>query len=289
MKKLLLSGSIAALLLPGLALAAYNDVSLNVGTVLTVGSATLNVQTTSANLASIAVGASSFTVTLQPNSSIEIQSAAHLTLATDAEPAYISTNTCSSTESVLKLVSSMGTATITITPGSACTGSTATGSSSTTSTSSGSGSNGAPVASGGGGGGGGGGGVTAITPETPATAAGAPAAKTTDKQALAAQLTAQVNALNAQLKGMGGASAAASFKRDLQIGASGSDAKALQVYLNAHGFTVSSSGAGAPGKETTKFGTATKAALIKFQKAKGITPAAGYFGAKTRAYIAAHP
>ena len=64
---------------------------------------------------------------------------------------------------------------------------------------------------------------------------------------------------------------------------SGADVKALQVYLNTHGYVIASSGAGSPGNETTKFGGATKAALIKFQKANGITPAAGYFGPKTRA------
>jgi glycosyltransferase involved in cell wall biosynthesis len=42
---------------------------------------------------------------------------------------------------------------------------------------------------------------------------------------------------------------------------------------------------GSQGNETTKFGPATKAALIKYQKAKGISPAAGYFGPKTRASV----
>ena len=65
----------------------------------------------------------------------------------------------------------------------------------------------------------------------------------------------------------------------------GDDVKALQVYLNTHGFMIASSGPGSSGNETTKFGAATKAALSKFQKAKGITPAAGYFGPKTRASL----
>jgi len=75
------------------------------------------------------------------------------------------------------------------------------------------------------------------------------------------------------------------FKADLTAGSLGSEVKALQQFLNAHGYTVSTSGAGSVGNETTKFGPATKAALIKYQKAKGITPAVGYFGAKTRAAI----
>jgi len=65
----------------------------------------------------------------------------------------------------------------------------------------------------------------------------------------------------------------------------GADVKALQQWLNANGYRVAESGYGSPGNETTKFGGATKAALIKFQKANGITPAVGYFGPKTRAAV----
>jgi len=85
------------------------------------------------------------------------------------------------------------------------------------------------------------------------------------------------------------ADANARFKRDLQVGSIGEDVKALQVWLNSKGYTVAASGAGSPGQETSKFGAATRAALAKYQKAEGISPAAGYFGAKTRAYIAANP
>lgn len=77
----------------------------------------------------------------------------------------------------------------------------------------------------------------------------------------------------------------AAFARNLEIGATGNDVKGLQVFLNTHGYQVATSGAGSPGNETTRFGNATKAALIKFQKANGILPAAGYFGPKTRAVV----
>jgi peptidoglycan hydrolase-like protein with peptidoglycan-binding domain len=76
-----------------------------------------------------------------------------------------------------------------------------------------------------------------------------------------------------------------SFSRDLQIGSTGDDVKLLQQYLNNNGFTVSASGAGSPGNETSRFGAATKAALIKYQESVGITPASGYFGPKTRAQV----
>lgn len=79
--------------------------------------------------------------------------------------------------------------------------------------------------------------------------------------------------------------AVAAFKANLTVGSLGSEVKALQEYLNEHGYTVATSGAGSPGNETTRFGAATKAALIKYQKAKGITPAVGYFGPTTRAAI----
>ena len=83
----------------------------------------------------------------------------------------------------------------------------------------------------------------------------------------------------------GQGSSAISFTRDLAIGSTGADVKALQIYLNAHSFIIAASGPGSPGHETTTFGSATKAALIKFQKAKGISPATGYFGPASRAAV----
>ncbi len=75
------------------------------------------------------------------------------------------------------------------------------------------------------------------------------------------------------------------FKSDLTVGSLGSKVKALQEFLNAHGYPVVASGPGSLGNETTFFGMATRLALSKYQKANGITPATGYFGAKTRAAI----
>lgn len=76
------------------------------------------------------------------------------------------------------------------------------------------------------------------------------------------------------------------FKADLTTGTTlGSEVKALQQFLNAKGYTVSTSGAGSLGNETMTFGPATRAALAKYQKDHNITPAVGYFGAKTRAAV----
>jgi DNA-binding beta-propeller fold protein YncE len=75
------------------------------------------------------------------------------------------------------------------------------------------------------------------------------------------------------------------FNADLKFGAVGNGVKNLQKVLNSLGFTVSAKGAGSAGKETTYFGPATRAALIRFQKAKGIKPSVGYFGPITRAFV----
>jgi peptidoglycan hydrolase-like protein with peptidoglycan-binding domain len=76
------------------------------------------------------------------------------------------------------------------------------------------------------------------------------------------------------------------FTRDLEEGMEGDDVLVLQVFLNSKGFLVAQTGAGSPGLETKYFGTRTKAALAKYQASVGITPAVGYFGPKTRAYVA---
>lgn len=75
-----------------------------------------------------------------------------------------------------------------------------------------------------------------------------------------------------------------SFTRNLQFGAVNSDVKLLQKYLNTKGYTVSKSGIGSVGNESTRFGSATRAALIKFQKSGGIS-GTGFFGPLTRQYV----
>jgi len=70
--------------------------------------------------------------------------------------------------------------------------------------------------------------------------------------------------------------------RDLEFGMRNEDTRVLQKLLNAHEFTVSTSGGGSPGRETTYFGPATRSALVRLQKAHNIKPALGYFGPITR-------
>jgi DNA-binding beta-propeller fold protein YncE len=107
-------------------------------------------------------------------------------------------------------------------------------------------------------------------------------------EGLLASLEAQLQALEAQA-GNQTASTTASlvFTRDLQLGMTGNDVKALQQFL------ISQNSGSAAQKlkthgTTTNFGTLTQNALIEFQKKAGITPTSGYFGAITRAWVNAH-
>lgn len=73
--------------------------------------------------------------------------------------------------------------------------------------------------------------------------------------------------------------------RDLTVGMTGEDVRALQKALNARGYPVAAVGAGSQGHETSLYGALTMRALAAYQKAHGITPAAGYFGPRTRAVL----
>ena len=298
MKKLLLSGALTALLLPGLALALYNDVTLTTDTVvLSVNGITINVTGASAEIESIVVRSTDFTVTLAAGSSIDM-TAPNLNVFSVNTAADQVTNVCTGAQSKLGYLAT-GALTLIVTPQTSLCASASGGSSSS-----------------GGGGGGGGGGVTTTTTTATTTTTTATTTSTTTQPVVVPVTTTQTPAgtvspeilalidqlrsLVAILKSLGGtvspeleatlnafpAAAPVSFTRNLDVGGTGEDVRALQRFLNAKGYQIVASGPGSPGNETTTFGSLTRAALAKFQEANGIFPPAGYFGPKTRAFIA---
>ncbi len=105
---------------------------------------------------------------------------------------------------------------------------------------------------------------------------------------------ARLEALIAELKAklavlLGGTSALTMnpFTRDLAEGVDGTDVTALQQYLIKANKGPAAAALAAHGT-TDHFGPLTKAALVEFQAAAGIIPAAGYFGPITKAYVASH-
>lgn len=118
------------------------------------------------------------------------------------------------------------------------------------------------------------------------------------------ELTAQINsllstisALQAQLSTLSGGSSTTTgtgyqFTTNLSQGDTGVAVMELQKFLNTDPLTrVSVTGAGSPGNETSYFGPATKAAVIKFQNQYasevlapvGLAVGTGYFGPSSRA------
>lgn len=118
----------------------------------------------------------------------------------------------------------------------------------------------------------------------------ASAATNEELQAQITALLAQITSLQAQLgtaqTGTGTTVGAYTFAMDLTLGSTGADVLNLQKVLNSDSATqVATTGAGAPGSESTYFGAKTKAAVMKFQTKHGIAPVAGYVGPKTRAIL----
>lgn len=106
------------------------------------------------------------------------------------------------------------------------------------------------------------------------TALPAKAATIEQLQLQIASLMAQIAALQAGTQ----TGVQAAFTRDLTIGASGADVTQLQTWLIGRGFAI-------PAGATGYFGAQTASALAAYQRANGITPAAGYFGPVTRAKV----
>lgn len=102
------------------------------------------------------------------------------------------------------------------------------------------------------------------------------AQSTADLQAQIAALLAQINSLQSKLGTAGASTSGYTFSTNLTLGSKGADVTALQNVLISGGFLK----VAAP---TAFFGPMTKTALAAWQSANGVSPAAGYFGAITRA------
>ena len=262
------AGALAALILPVavlpyIALAAYNNVTLTSSAIYTVGGVNLTISGSDALVSSTTVYAGkTFDVTLIQGSSITVTSADKRNLTVTGAPSADKYHfNCGSSASTLTLDSSP---TVTITD-------TVTVETTTCTT----GGGGGGVASSGGGGGGG---SSVYTP--PVTT---PIATTSNTIPVVAASNNPV------------ASAAhyAALNRAIKKGNTGADIKVLQQMLNSDPATqVSVSGAGSPGKETSLYGPATEAAVKKFQAKYGIvssgtptTTGYGNLGPKTRAKL----
>ncbi|MDP4000937.1 MAG: hypothetical protein Q8P83_01745 [bacterium] len=104
------------MLLPGLAFAAFDDVSLTTDTVLSVNGITLNVSGSTASIESIVVNSTDFVVTLQTGSSFQVTAPSRNVLATDQASSGVSVHTCNDTESILGYTANSGQIIVTVTP-----------------------------------------------------------------------------------------------------------------------------------------------------------------------------
>jgi hypothetical protein len=234
------------------ALAAFNDVSLVSGNaIFTVNSIELDVTGSNSVIESAIVGSTALTISVPAGSTFQVDAPNGNVIAVSPAGLLNTLITCAPGLSRVQYTSGTAT-TIVLTP-----------STSTCTSPGGGGGGGSSSGSSGGGGGG-----TTTHPTTP------PVVTVTVPTSNPATPPAQ---------------AAVTFIRSLGTGAKGADVLQLQKYLNTHGATVSMKGAGSLGHEGTVFGPATRAALAKFQKAHGISPATGFFGPLTRAYLNSHP
>lgn len=74
------------------------------------------------------------------------------------------------------------------------------------------------------------------------------------------------------------------FTKFLKTGSVDNEVLELQKFLNANNFVLALTGPGSVGNETTKFGSLTRQAVIKFQISRGLV-GDGQVGAKTRAEL----
>lgn len=184
MKKLLLpSVAIAGALLPGLAFAAYNDVTLTSSASVTLDTGTLNVGGDSNVIETMTVTATELSFTLDAGSTLKVSSPTFKQLNYEGASAYVTSGVCEATESSVAFSSPTTNdvaITVAIKSANCPVGSSTTGGSS------------------GGGGGGGGATVSTVAPITPVGIAQV-ANNTAAIAAIKAQLIVLIQELIAQL------------------------------------------------------------------------------------------
>ncbi len=254
-----------SLFAPLVSFAAYNDVTMSGSAIINVADINL-VVVGGANLSSITVNASNFTIDLSENSSLVVTSVDRRNF-TVSPSGYTQSQSCDTNTSVLAVSNSTAsTVTFTITPlTTTCTVGITSSSDTTTSSNSGGGGSGSAPS------------VPAQTTK-PAVIAQAPAVTTPTLPAPSITVP----------------SVSPVFTKVLKVGSAGSDIKRLQQLLNSDPDTaVAKSGVGSPGKETATFGSLTKEAVKKFQCKYSVvcsgdesTTGYGLLGPKTRAKVA---
>jgi hypothetical protein len=121
-------------------------------------------------------------------------------------------------------------------------------------------------------------------------AASSPSPSVTTPLSLADQLKAlqsQLAALLAEANTSVSSTTSFVFTRNLSFSMKGNDVKELQLFLISQSAGPAARKLAAHGT-TKNFATLTLNALVESQKKAGITPASGYFGPKTRAWVNAH-
>lgn len=287
--------------------AAYNDVTLTTDAVLSVNGISLSVSGSSAVVESITVNSTSFSVTLQTDSTFTVTSSARATFSVSSPKTIQSSTSCTSSASSLTLSGGNDVA-VSVTP---------TSTTCDTNTS---------ITSSSGGGGGGGGsasapGVITTTSSQDTIVTTTEDITTTDKKTIKAvsssssitkgqidSIIGLLKAFNAEqsvidnvMLSLAGSSSSVvatkpsgvstMFTKGLSRGASNSDVKRLQQLLNSDPDTrIAESGVGSAGNETNFFGLMTEKAVQKFQMKHGVVSGPsdagyGYIGPKTRAKL----
>jgi len=265
MKKILgiLLGAIA-LLLPAVALATYNDVTIGADVTISSNSVSFT-SVASSSVESLLVDTNSFNVAVAPSSSFDARSAnGYLTgVSTATTSGYSAATTCESGGTSLTSISSVdGTTTVTVTPNTtACPSAGPSGGGSSSSSS-------------GGGGGGGGGPIATTQTTTSTTTTTTSTTQTTPSTSATTQTGTQTSTQTSAP-----ATAGIAFSEDFGIGAENDAVVALQTFLENKGFLTIPSGI-AKGY----FGGLTRVAVRAYQKSMGISQT-GYVGPKTRAAL----